>query len=284
MPSNKTLYAYIHQEIVPFNEAFLHISDLSVQRGYGIFDYVKLQGMQPFFLDAYLDRFYESAKLMELPLDVPRETIKSAITELARLNNLDQSGVKMILTGGYSENGYDPGTPNLLILQQPLVLPDESKISRGIKVITYEYAREMAQAKTINYTTGIRLIKQIKEQAADDVLYHQKGEVLEFPRCNFFIVKQDNTVITPAEGVLQGITRRNVLQLAGKKYKTEARKVTLSDIAQAKEAFLTSTTKRILPIVQVDEHLIGDGRPGTVTLELLNDLRKMEEEYLNLTV
>lgn len=280
MPSDKILHAYIHQEIVPLREAFLHISDISIQRGYGIFDYIKIQGKQPLFLDDYLDRFYQSATLMELPLEVPRETIKTAIADLARINDLEQSGLKMILTGGYSENGYDPGPPNLIMTQQPLTLPDQEKVNKGIKVITYAYAREMASAKTINYTTGIRLIKQIKAKAAEDVLYHQKGEVLEFPRCNFFLVKKDGTIVTPDQGVLQGITRKNVLQLAGKKYKTEVRAVQLSEIAAAKEAFLTSTTKRILPVVQVDDHTIGDGKPGIITLGLLSDLIKLEESYL----
>lgn len=277
-------YAYIHEEIVPLSQAFLHISDLSVQRGYGIFDYFKLQGNQPLFLENYLDRFYESANLMELKFNVPRETIRSVIAELAKLNGMEQSGMKMILTGGYSENGYDPGTPNLLIFQQPLILPDQAKVSKGIKIITYEHARDLARAKTINYTTGIRLIKQIRENEADDVLYHLNGEVLEFPRCNFFLVKQDGTVVTPEKGVLKGITRKNVLYLAGKKYKAETGRVTLSDIMQAKEAFLTSTTKRILPIVQVDEHVIGDGKPGPVTLGLLEDLKVLEEEYLKTRV
>src|SRR5690606_37916055 len=153
---------------------------------------------------------------------------------------LEQSGLKMILTGGYSDNGYDPGPPNLIMLQQPLTLPGQEKISKGIKVITHEYAREAALAKTINYTTGIRLIKQIKANAAEDVLYHQNGEVLEFPRCNFFLVKKDGTLVTPDQGVLQGITRKTVLYVAGKKYKTEVRAVQLSEIQEASEAFMTS--------------------------------------------
>lgn len=280
MPSDKALYAFVNHQIQPFQQARLHISDLSIQRGYGIFDFLKMKGTKALFVDDYLDRFYRSAGLMELHVPVTKEELKAKVSELAQLNNLQQSGIKMILTGGYSENGYDPGDPNLLLIQQPLILPDQAKVNKGIKIITYEHAREMARAKTINYTTGIRLIKQIKEKGAEDVLYHSKGEVLEFPRCNFFLVKQDNTIITPGQGVLQGITRKNVLELAGRKYKAEAGTVTLKDIEQAKEVFLTSTTKRILPVVQVDDLIIGNGKPGAITLELLNDLIRLEEEHL----
>lgn len=280
MQSEKKLYAFINEELTPLEEAFLHVSDLSIQRGYGIFDFLKFNGNQPLFINNYLDRFYNSAKLMELPLNYSREALKSMATTLALHNGLEQSGMKLILTGGYSEDGYNPGPPNLIILQKPLILPDQAKVRKGIKVITSEYAREMANAKTINYTMGIRLINLIKEKSAEDVLYHRKGEVLEFPRCNFFLVKQDDTVVTPASGVLAGITRMNVLELAGKKYKVIEETVTLSDIAQAKEAFLTSTTKRILPIVQIDDSVIGDGKPGSITLALLDDLINLEKQYL----
>ncbi|PIQ21491.1 MAG: hypothetical protein COW65_08740 [Cytophagales bacterium CG18_big_fil_WC_8_21_14_2_50_42_9] len=130
----------------------------------------------------------------------------------------------------------------------------------------------------MNYVTGIRLQQQIKEQGADDVLYHQNGVVTEFPRSNFFIVTPDNRVLTPPEDILKGITRKNVLELAGKKYQAEEGIVTLADIAQAKEAFTTSTTKRILPIVQVDGQLIGNGKPGVITLALLQDLIDLENQ------
>ena len=275
------LYAFVNHQLEPYHQANLHVSDLAIQRGYGVFDFLKMKGTQALFMDDYLDRFFRSARLMELEVPLSRESLKEKVAELASRNNMEESGIKMILTGGYSENGFDPVEPNLLIIQQPLTMPAESKISQGIRIITHEHAREMAQAKTINYTTGIRLIKQIKSQGAEEVLYHFNGEALEFPRCNFFLVKQDDTVITPARGVLEGITRKNVLALAAKKYKAEAGIVTLADIAQAKEAFLTSTTKRILPIVQVDDKIIGDGKPGPVTKALLQDLVELEAQHLN---
>ena len=280
MPSDNSLFAYVNHQLEPYHLANLHISDLSVQRGYGIFDFLKMSGTKGLFLKDYLDRFYRSAELMELQVPVTRDKLKAKITELADLNKLEQSGIKMILTGGYSANGYDPGDPNLIIIQQPLTLPTPEMVSKGIKIITYEHARELALAKTINYTTGIRLIKKIREKGADDVLYYADGKLLEFPRCNLFVVTQDNTIVTPDKNVLQGITRKNVLQLASQKYKAEARTVTLEDLARAKEVFLTSTTKRILPIVQVDDLVIGDGKPGEVTMELLRDLIALEEAYL----
>jgi branched-subunit amino acid aminotransferase/4-amino-4-deoxychorismate lyase len=82
--------------------------------------------------------------------------------------------------------------------------------------------------------------------------------------------------VTPAENVLAGITRKNVLQLAGQRFKAVQRPITLKELAGAREAFLTSTTKRIVPIVQVDDFLIGDGKPGPVSAALLEDLIALE--------
>ena len=274
------MYTYLHNEIVPAEKAFLHVRDLAIQRGYGIFDFFKIQDGHPFFLNDYLHRFYNSANVMRLVVPQSPEELKSIIYQLIEKNNIAASGIKMILTGGYSEDGYQPATPNLIITQHPLSLPGKEQIEKGVKIITHDYVRDLPTAKTINYSMGIWLINKIKEQEAYDVLYHQNNMVSEFPRCNFFIVRKDDTVVTPKDRVLHGITRKNILKLASKRYKTEEGTITLDDIYQAKEAFLTSTTKRIVPIVQINNTIISDGKPGSVSLSLLNDLISMEHDDL----
>ncbi|MCC9166972.1 aminotransferase class IV [Pontibacter harenae] len=284
MHSTSEIYAFIHGEFIPLSKAFLHVGDLSVQRGYGIFDFFKVEDGHPLFLDDYLLRFYQSAKMMELPVIYSKDELKAKIYELIQKNNFGTSGIKMILTGGYSANGYDPAEPNFIMIQQPLALPGQEVIAKGLKIITHAYVREIPAAKTINYTMGVRLIKEIKAQEAQDVLYQRNSEVTELPRCNFFIVKQDDTIVTPSQDVLYGVTRKNVLELASKKYKVEEGTVTLADIKEAKEAFLTSTTKRILPVVQVGANVIGNGKPGAITLSLLDELITLEEQHLTALV
>jgi branched-chain amino acid aminotransferase len=276
-------FAFVRGEIIPQEKAFLHISDLSIQRGYGVFDFFKVSEDHSYFLNDYLDRFYHSAAVMRLEVPYVRRDLRTIINQLIRQNDLRESGVKMILTGGYSRDGYQPGESSLIITQQPLILPGSELIDNGIKVITYEYVRDFALAKTINYTMGIWLSKLVADNRALDVLYFKNGIVSEFPRCNFFIVRKDGTVVTPAENVLLGVTRMQVLNIASKHYRGETAAVTLADVRNAKEAFLTSTTKRILPIVQVDDVSIGDGKPGPVTISLLNhliDLEKADRERL----
>ena len=278
MLSKNNLFAYNLGQIVPLDQASLHISDLAVQRGYGVFDFIKVQRGIPLFLEDYLDRFYNSARQMELEVPLSREELMQVIDKLSEMNGLEVAGMKMILTGGYSEDGYTPATANLLITQLPLVLPSEEKVAKGIPIMTHDYVREFPEVKSINYTMGIRLIGQLKNRGAEEVLYVKNGIVSEFPRCNFFIVLEDDIVVTPSKNILYGITRKNVLELAGRRYKTEVRDITLEEVLQAKEVFLTSTTKRILPIVKIDDTVIGSGEPGSTTLSLLQDLIALEEQ------
>ena len=270
-------FAFVRGEIIPLRDAFLHVSDLSIQRGYGVFDFFKVSNGHAFFLNDYVDRFYHSAAVMRLTVPYVSRDLKTIIQQLIRQNDLAESGIKLILTGGYSRDGYQLGESNLIITQQLLTLPGSDQIEKGIKVITFEYVRDFALAKTINYTMGIWLSKIVAEKGASDVLYYKNGVVSEFPRCNFFIVKKNGTVATADENVLLGITRMQVLSLAEKHYRSETGSITIDDIRNAKEAFLTSTTKRIVPIVQIDDIIIGDGKPGPVTLSLLDHLINLEK-------
>jgi D-alanine transaminase/branched-chain amino acid aminotransferase len=158
-----------------------------------------------------------------------------------------------------------------------LTIPPQEQLLKGIRIITHEYVRDVPGVKTINYTTGIWLLDRLRNENAADVLYHKNGGVSEFPRSNFFIVRHDNTVVTAADLVLKGVTRRNVLSLAAKRYPTIEGTITLEDVYSAKEAFLTSTTKRIVPVIEMDNKPIGDGRAGEVTKQLLDDLVTLEE-------
>lgn len=106
------------------------------------------------------------------------------------------------------------------------------------------------------------------EAGADDILYHYNGVISECPRSNFFVVTAENKIVTPAEGVLQGITRKKVLQLAGKHFDVEERAVALDELKTAKEAFITSTTKRILPVAQVDKTIFRDKKTSHFLLQL----------------
>jgi len=150
---------------------------------------------------------------------------------------------------------------------------------KGISILTHEYQRQFADAKTLDYLQAIWLQPILKEKMADDVLYYSDGLIRECPRANIFIVTNDHKVLTPESGMLKGVTRKQVLEISTGKYLTEARDVSFEEFRNAKEVFITSTTKNILPVVQVDGHIIGDGKPGEVSRALANEYSRIVYGY-----
>lgn len=274
------MYVYLNDQFVASEKATLHISDLAIQRGYGIFDFFRVRENVLLYVDDHLDRFLQSASIMHLSAPGTKDELLLILKELLQKNNLPDSGIRMILTGGYSPDAYQPVTPNFIIMQSPLVIL-YSSVPKSISIITHEFVRDIPEAKTINYSMGIWLQKKIKEQQADDVLYHTHGVVTEFPRCNFFIVTKDNTIITPDKNALKGVTRKRIFELAQSSFTIKEGPVTLDDIREAKEAFLTSSTKRIQAIVKVDGQPVGNGMPGEITSELLGRLLQTEKEFVS---
>lgn len=259
------LFVFVNDRFVPASDASLLVNDLAIQRGYGIFDFLKTIDHTPVFADEHLTRFHHSALQLRLETGRSKEELLSLIHLLIKKNNIPDSGIKLILTGGYAGDGYTLSRPNLVITQTPLQLPAAGAIDKGIRLVSYPHQRQMPDTKTIDYLIAIWLQPYIQEKGADDVLYHKDGVISECPRSNLFIVTDDDTVVTPSENILKGVIRGKVLELAQKQFKTEQRTVTLDEIWTAREVFITSTTKHALPVVAVDGRQIGEGAPGKVT-------------------
>jgi D-alanine transaminase/branched-chain amino acid aminotransferase len=125
---------------------------------------------------------------------------------------------------------------------------------------------------------GVWLQKEVKEKQADDVLYYKNNVISEFPRSNIFIVNNNGELLTPASNILAGITRKKVLELAKDVMPVTARDIGTNELMNAVEVFMTSTTKRLLPIVEIDGKKIGDGKPGKITARLYELFLKMEQK------
>jgi D-alanine transaminase/branched-chain amino acid aminotransferase len=281
------LFVLVNDELVPAASAALGVGDLAIQRGYGIFDFFKTLNQRPIFLEDHLDRFFHSAEQLRLPIGKTREQLRALIHTLQQANNIPDSGIRMTLTGGYSPDGYalaaaapstapaHNGGPNLIITQQPLPTPITADLQKSIRLVTYSHQRQMPETKTIDYLMAIWLQPFIKETCADDVLYHTYGVISECPRSNFFVVTADNTLVTPGRHILKGIIRMKVLALARQQFQIEQRDITLDELKTAKEAFITSTTKHLMPVVQVDTTIIGKGLPGEITRRLNRELYEL---------
>jgi branched-chain amino acid aminotransferase len=258
-------FVYINHDFVPAPRATVQVSDLAIQRGYGIFDFMKTIDNRPIFAGEHLDRFLHSARQLRLDAGLNKENLYNIIEKLIEVNNIPLSGIKLTLTGGYSPDGYTLSKPNLIITQTPLQLPTPDIYEKGIHLVSYPHIRQMPDTKTIDYLVAVWLQPFIKEHNADDVLYQRDSLVSECPRSNFFIVTKDDVVVTPADNILKGVIRGKVLELAGRQFKAEQRPLRLDEVFAASEAFITSTTKHALPVVALDGRTIGGGTPGKMS-------------------
>lgn len=264
-------------EFIPTDKATIHPSDLGLIRGYGIFDFFRTVNYQALFLEHYLDRFITSAEKTYLPLPYSREQLRQIIQDLIEKNNLEQGGIRMVLSGGVSENHFSPAEGKLFMFAENLSFPSPEKYAEGIKLLTLEYVRPIADIKTTNYTLPVWHSVHWKKLGAEDVLYHWNGWVSESSRSNFFIVK-DGVLHTPDQHILMGITRKHILQVADQ---VVIRPISLEEVWDADEAFISSTTKVLLPVTQLDDRPVGSGKVGPVTMGILERFRELEKSLIS---
>ena len=257
-------FTYLNGEFVPFEQSFLSVSDLSIQRGYAIFDFFLVREGIPPFLSDHLDRFIRSAALLNLDLPYTKAMLSEVVSSLIAKNGIRNSSIKMILTGGVSPDDFTLATTGttLVVINKPfeLILPDWWK--NGGSLISCNYQREFPEAKTINYIRSVRWSQRLQETKAAEILYLDRNWVRECSRSNIFCVK-DQIVYTPKSNILAGVTRKRILQLPGLEVRMMNFK--LKDLLAADEVFITSTTKGVLPIVKIDDTTIGNGKIGSVT-------------------
>lgn len=278
-------YYNVNGEIVPVENAVINVQDLGFLRGYSVFDFFRIYKGQPVFIEDHLDRLERSTASLGIEIPYSREVLITKIIELARANKLDNGGIKIIITGGYSTNGFLPAAKSNLVMTASL-LPTYPPhyYTKGVKLMAYEYVRDTPYTKSTNYLVSIKLNKEIQEAEAFDVLYHMDGIISESARSNIFIVDDLGTIITPEKDALEGITRKNVLAIAQKHFKVEIRPISLKEMRLAKEAFMTSSTKAVMPIRQVDFWRINEGVIGDTTKKMMQLFDQHVENYVSTTV
>lgn len=269
-------FCFSIDKIIPSTEASLHPMDIGLIRGYGIFDFFRTSNYTPLFLSDYLDRFVRSAEKTHLYLPYSKEELAQIIHDLIQRNDLEFGGIRMVLTGGVSANHFSPTQGKLFIFCEDLDFPSPAKYESGVKLLAVEHIRAIADIKTTNYAFPVWHSAIWKKEGAEDVLYHLNGTISESSRSNIFVIK-DNKIATPDKHILHGITRKRVLELAPA---TEVREISLEEVLDADEVFMTSTTKKILPITQIDGHKIGNGKPGPITENLLKEFLEMEKSII----
>lgn len=261
-------YGYFNGTISPVDQIGVGVTDLGLLRGYGLFDYFLTYGGKPFQWDLYWARFQQSAERMNLPLPLTKEQTYPILLDLLARSGQPNVAFRFVMTGGYAPDSISLGTPNLLILSEPIHPIPAWQYEQGIRLILDEYVREMAEVKSTDYKRVMLLSNVIREAGAQDVLYHKDGEISELSRSNIFLV-MGRRLVTPNWNILYGITRRTIIDLASTDFQIEERPVLLSEIPEADEVFTTSSNKKVLPIVQIGDQQIADGQVGPVAKQLL---------------
>ncbi len=269
-----TEFYYLNGQFLPSEETKIQVSDLGLLRGYGIFDFFRSINGKPIFLNDHLDRFENSAQILGLKIPDRREKLKEIINELIRLNPYRLLGIKMILTGGFSPDGYTPALEsNLIMIARPFIFKDPLK---AIKLMSLEYQREIPEVKTLNYTIPIKMLPSMHAIGASDFIYHYNGLITESSRSNIFIVK-NKKLFTPKSGFLAGVTRKHLIQACKGIIEVEERDITLKETLNADEVISTSSTQRVLAISQIDARVYNEGSIGPIAKKLQEIL--LQEEH-----
>lgn len=268
------LIYYLDGNFVPAAEAMIPLGDLGVVRGYGVFDFLRTYNGRPFHLMDHLLRLKSSADQIGLKLPLELEEIADVVRQTLAHNDLPEANIRLVVTGGVSSNYFTPDGPGTLaVMVTPTTAYPQSYYTEGTKVVTTEMGRELASVKSLNYIGAIMAMREAAKEGAVEAIYvDQEGQISEGTRSNFFVVK-DGVIITSKDDVLFGVTRNVLIEVATQAFDVVERPITLADLAEADEAFLTSSTKEVMPVVQVDEIVIGDGRVGPVSQQLLTLFR-----------
>jgi branched-chain amino acid aminotransferase len=276
--------------VVPvFDHGFLY--------GEGVYETIRTYHGEPFLFDRHMQRLRTSAAM--ILLDVPlsdhdylqrcSETMTAAGLGRKSDGTVAEAYVRILHTRGVGDLTYDPAAtprPTVVIIAKPLPVTPEEQFLAGVKVCMVDIIRNHPRSvnpliKSNNLLNNALCMQEaMRKGGVEGVFRNFKGELSECSQSNLFIVKNGVVRTPPLDaGLLAGITRAFVFEVgASLAVKVEEAALRDADLFGADEAFFTSTTKELMPIVQVDDRTIGSGTPGPVTRTLLTEYRRVARE------
>jgi branched-chain amino acid aminotransferase len=283
----------VNGAIVSEQDAVVSVFDHGFLYGEGVYEVCRTYHARTFLLDRHLRRLHESASRIALPVPLPDAAIERRIEDtLAAAGLADPSGpdayLRLLLTRGVGEMNYDPAgchAPTLVIIVRKFATPPRDVYELGVRVSLVGVVRNHPASldpiiKSNNLLNNALAMQQaIARGAFEAVMRNHRGEISECSQSNLFVVRGGTAYTPPLEaGLLAGITRQFLFEVA-RSAGVPIAEATLhdQDLIGADEAFLTSTTREVVPIVLVDGHRIGSGHPGPVTRVLLEAFRREAE-------
>jgi branched-chain amino acid aminotransferase len=253
-------------------DARVSVYDRGFLYGDSVFETIRTYGGEPFALGEHLARLAGSAAKIGITMPIGPADLALEVRRAVRAARNDESYIRVTVTRGTGALGLDPGLardPLRVILVEPFTPLPAALYRDGVRAITTRLDRPADTApgaKITNYLASLLAVQDAKARGAHEaLLLDARGEVIEGATSNVFVVR-DGALITPPEdaGILAGITRAQVIEVATE-LGIAVRFATFSPAFAAQEGFLTSSLREVLPLVQIDDHRLGDARPGPIT-------------------
>jgi len=278
---------FINGKLVEKENARISVFDHGLLYGDGVFEGIRVYDNLIFKLKEHIDRLYESAQAIALEIPIGKRQMVDAIIKTLKANRQRDGYIRVIVTRGAGDLGLDPrrckGNATIIIITDSIALYPEKLYKDGLAIITVPTRKNIPEAinsqiKSLNYLNNILAkIEAVNAGAEEAIMLNQDGFVSECTGDNIFIVKNQRLITPPVYvGVLKGITRGAVLDLAGRAKIPAAEEVlTRYDIYNADECFLTGTAAEIISVVKIDGRVIAAGKPGPLTLRLMRDFQAL---------
>ena len=280
------LKVYINGEYFEKNAAKISVFDHGLLYGDGVFEGIRSYDRLVFKLEEHVNRLYESSQGIMLDIPLSKKDMVKAVVETLKLNKLDNAYIRLVVTRGIGDLGLDPRkceSASIIVITDNIKLYPEKLYKEGLAIITVPTPRNMPEAlnpqiKSLNYLNNILAkIEALNSGYEEALMFTAHGYVAECTGDNIFIIKDNNLITPPAYlGILKGITRGCVMDIArkaGMAVKEDV--ITRHNIFTADECFLTGTAAEIIPVVGLDKRVIGDGKPGKITLNLMKEFKKV---------
>ncbi len=277
-------FASVNGEIAPADQARVSVLDNGFTFGDGVYETLRTYGGRPFHLDRHLDRLRASARMLEIAIPAGDDALAADLDRLLERAANPESYIRIIVSRGVGEISYRFDRikgPTIVMAARAYEPFAEAQYRDGVPVIISSVRRNSPQAldpamKCCNLINNILAVREAQaKKAAEPLMLNERGDVAEGASANVFIVSKGALVTPPLDaGILPGVTRALVLELAPT-LEIEAREqpIPVRTLLGADEAFITSTLKEAMPIATVDERPIGSGRPGPVTMRILDAYR-----------
>lgn len=276
---------YIDGQYVGKNDAKISVYDHGLLYGDGVFEGIRSYGGTIFELQAHVRRLFESARAIRLEIPMNPTRMSDAIEQTFKSSGLSDAYFRVIVTRGIGLLGISPwkaSNPSVIIIVDQIELYPPELYEKGLELVTCSTFRNHPGAlspriKSLNYLNNILAKIEALDAGADEgIMLNHGGQVAECTGDNIFTV-YDGTLMTPSTeaGILEGVTRDAVLDLARQAgIPTEERTLMRHDLYIADECFLTGTAAEVIPATKIDGRVIGQGKPGPITRQLMCAFRE----------